>query len=155
MCSSSTILRISVPFLALAEGLQVGGELVQGLVAALDGTEVLHDEVARLCCREGRLHRDAGPAAFILERDGALKRVWVGVFTGAMDVCDSLRRRYIRERHQVRVIRAVWAVHDVAPAAACTDVGLDERVREAFRPPPVNQVLGLGPDGEYQVTWGV
>src|SRR5438128_4225587 len=65
---------------------------------------------------------------------------------------DPLRSHDLDKNALVLVVDAIRAVHDEAPGTARPHVELLERVRESFRPPPLREVLGIGPRLEHELT---
>src|SRR5580692_6049391 len=96
---------------------------------------------------------DAGaPAAQILEDHGLAELHRLDVVAAAVAVDDALGRHDLIEGDAVLIIAAVGAVHDEAPDAARPEFEARRRGGEAVRPPPLRQMLGIGPHRKHQLA---
>jgi hypothetical protein len=83
--------------------------------------------------------------AEILERHGLRELHGLDVITAAVAIGDALGRNNFIEGNAVLIVATVGSVHDEAPHAARTKVIGMRRGGEAVRPPPLREMLRVGP----------
>src|SRR6202042_701032 len=123
-----------------------------GLHQALAGAVLLDHPVALGCRREIAAPGHASPVAHILEDDGLTESHRLDVLAAVVAVDDALGRHDLVEDDAVLIIAAVRAVHDEAPDAARPELEARRGGGETVRPPPLRQMLWIGPRREHQLA---
>src|SRR5258708_10647770 len=132
--------------------LDMPSQLVQGLVAVLDGAEA--DRPVALCFGRIQLpQRDHGLAvALLIERNRGAKTAWIVIHVRTVINLDQVRRLDAPQAHSIRKSLAVWGEHVEAPHAADANVDLLGFALEPRRPEPVRQMLRFCPGSKDDIT---
>ena len=143
----------SAPWLRSGELGDVGRQVAQGLLAALDRVVLLHRLVAEFLGGEHRAHHDPGLLAGRLEGQDRLEGVRV-VAGLAVQQRDPLRRDDLPPGDPLLVVGPVRPVHHEVPGPADAELEGPRRGREPFRSPPPRQVPDLRERLEHQLPRG-
>src|SRR5690349_17622943 len=97
-------------------------QLIQGLVAVLDGAEA--DPPVALCFGRMQLpQRDHGLAvALLINRNRGAKTAWIVIDVRTVIDLDQVWRLDAPKAHAIRISMAVWGEHVEAPNAAHANV---------------------------------
>jgi len=68
---------------------------------------------------------------------------------------NPLRRHDFVERNMILIVAPVGPMHHEAPGTAGSQIEHLRRDRESRRPPPIAQVIGMGPRFENKVARGI
>ena len=128
----------------------VGGQVAQGLLAALDRVVLLGRLVPQLPGREHRAHLDPGRRAVGGEGDDRLEGVRVAAGL-AVQQGDPLRRGDLGPGDPLLVVGPVRSVHHEVPLPADAELERPRGGGEPLRSPPPRQVPHLGERLEHQL----
>src|SRR5882757_4305482 len=127
-------------------------ELVEGLVAELDGTKTDAGVALRLGRMQMPQSENGLAVALLIESDDHAEPAGIVVLVGSVIHFNKKRRLHAQELHAIVVTVAIGRHHDESPSATDPDVDLVRFACEAGRAETLRQMLRIRPGLEHQVS---